>query len=452
MPLYLQDGALLLSGSQLAATRSCCCEEEGDKCDFCADSCNFAISVLSPAFVTTLPPCAADQQNTGTSDAAAFNECFNGGPPEVIAEVGNPNNLGDRAVVYFVPWDFELPAPKRGIPGGPNTNVWAAIRINLELVCFYVPSGVGSNDVVPTWFLELQYVVSVGVGPFFGFVINYSSSRNITKYSLRPLSSPCKRKGRGDCIENPVNSSNQTRAYPSLPLEITLSSATDGFGEWQQVSDQQAGLSQDVLTPCLEQLLENFTATFRITERPACTTVQCNCGSNLNGLKALFEGKTFTLGTDEIITDGNTTYEHYNEPITGAYQFFKTVYSPGDENCPVPPSVISLTDLSLTCETDNSVSPAVVRWLTTVTTSCTPVEIVNCEIVPTGFASRLFTANIPCYEAEDNCTGPVGGTHIPLGSPQDIVEDEDSPFLDPGLPNCGAPNFPDFRIEQACGA
>ena len=429
MPLYLNAGKLLLNGSQLAATRSCCCEEEGDSCEECGDYCLYKLEIVSPLPLASPPtPClpfvVSEQDNNASFCAEQQSRQVS------YLDKGYALQGGLRAIYEAAVLGLSNPYQDGSV-----------IDASVELYCVNdLVVGPGVPYSPPKWF------AAISLRAFLAHSIVTSAT---TKTSLRLLSSACSRKSNADCSLFDYTA-QRTRGYLSTPLEFTVTYSSDGFGLWQN-EDTYVPPQGDPIS-CGTQLADNFSVTFRITERRACTTVQCNCDANLNGLKAFFEGKEFTLGTDEIITEGNTTYEHYNEPITGAYQFFKTVYSPGDENCPVPPSVISLTDLSLTCETDNSVSPAVVRWLTTVTTSCTPVEIVDCEVVPTGFASRLFTANIPCYEAEDNCTGPVGGTHIPLGSPQDIVEDEDSPFLDPGLPNCGAPNFPDFRIEQACGA
>lgn len=425
MPLYLNDGKLLLNGSQLASSRSCCCEEEGDSCEECGDYCLYKLEIVSPLPLASPPtPClpfvVSEQDNNASFCAEQQSRQVS------YLDKGYALQGGLRAIYEAAVLGLSNPYQDGSV-----------IDASVELYCVNdLVVGPGVPYSPPKWF------AAISLRAFLAHSIVTSAT---TKTSLRLLSSACSRKANADCSLFDYTA-QRTRGYLSTPLEFTVTYSSDGFGSWQN-EDTYIPPQGDPIS-CGTQLADNFSVTFRITERPACATVECNCGASIDGLKAFFDGQEFTLGTPSSITVGDTVWTHDPDPTTGYYDFFKDTFFPefADPVCPVPPFTVLTESIthSLYCLGNN--------WLVETTTYCLPREIVDCEIVSPAYAQRLFTANMPCYEASDNCTGPVGGTHIPLGSPQDIVEAEDSPFLNPELPDCGAPNFPDFRIEQDCGA
>lgn len=414
MALYLNGGKLLLNGSQLAGTRSCCCEEDGDSCDFCGDYCLYKLDIVSPLPLTSpqIDPCLGFLVSS-IDNTVVFCE---GQSSYHISFLEKRQWGQDQPGFYAI---YEAIALGVVSPYEPSSQVEAFVY----LYCDFTPEFPEGN-----WFLALRLEAQLATGNIASLIV---------KTSLRSLSSACSRKANADCDVSNIGS-QLTRRYLSTPVEFTVTYDNDGFGSWQT---EDIYIPPGEQFPCGVQLAENFTATFRITERPSCRTVECDCNVNIDGLKVTFEGKEFTLGTFSEITEGDTVWTH--EFLGGIYGFYKTTYYPGSAT-PVETIVVSLL-----C--DNS-DPEAPLWLAEITTDCIPFAMVDGELVQTGYAQRAFDAHFLCFEAADDCTGPAGGTYIPLGGFNDVVEAEGSPFLQDGLPNCGAPDVPQFVIEQNCGA
>lgn len=424
MPLYVTNGKLQLGEpGQLAAQRACCCDEEGDDPEdcFCPDFCVFQIQILLPVQTQTFPsfPCAGDGGSYFSEQI--FIPC----PPEYTI---------CQQVVNFSFAPFSSSNAGFGASYIGNLHPRAGVSARVSLFCI--------DDSI---FLDVVRQVNAFWLPFSlggsgdgGFIRGYQSA-------TFNLTSECRAIGNKTCVAALIN--KRARYLTSVPVEISFDSTGTSLGPWQyndiEMEGDQSLIEADVDPPFL----------FRITQRQSCRIVDCNCSTSVNGLKATFDEKEFTLGTPHTIEEGNTRWSHEVD-IAGSYNFYKDTFLPENVDCGIGSfSVpVELITLSLYCATDSTADPPVPRWMVEATTVCAPTNVVDCGLVATGFAQRLFNGHIPCYEAEPECVGPPGGAYIPIGSPIDVVEADGSPFLNPELPDCGAANFPSFRIEQNCSA
>jgi hypothetical protein len=411
---------------------ACCCGAEGDDCETCGDLCIYGVSVVSPVALTAGGnPCVAGDGPSKVVPTTAFAPCNDGAqccggslPPPPGTPVDNSNVSPVYVATAYASNEASV---------GFTNNLGATANAKATLSCNSLETG------QPEFFVDIEFLVYVPSPSH----PNGFPNRQLKKTARFLLPSSCDKKPGATCLTEPVN---QTKKYLNTPVQFTVSNSVAGLGTWTTVFDETNGANQSRNLPCFNSILENFSATFRITELPACKIVGCNCAASIDGMKAFFDGQEFTLGTPSSITVGDTVWTH--DPELGSYDFFKDTFLPEfvDPFCPVPPFTIPIESINL------SLYCVGTTWLAEATTYCLPREIVDCEVVSPAYAQRLFTGHIACFEAGPGCPDRPAGTYIPLGSVQDIVEAEDSPFLNPELPDCGAPDFPDFRIEQACGA
>lgn len=296
-------------------------------------------------------------------------------------------------------------------------------------------------------FLEVYYQIRVA---FIDSAVPEGAygERHIAWLAIKEMPSDCIVVQRPNCgVAEP-----RRVVFMNAPFEIEASLDSFSGDEILGVTDETIG-DQTYVGPCADAIAESFNPSFLVVQRPSCPGVPCTCGTNLNGMRATFDGREFTLGTPHTITEGNTRWQHEIDG-TGSYNFYRDTFLPENVDCglgsfSVP---VELITLSLYCGTDSTAVPPVQRWLVDATTVCAPTNVVDCGLVATGFAQRLFNAHIRCGEAAPGCVGPAGGSHIPMGSVVDIVEADGSPFLNPDLPDCGASEFPSFSVGQNCFA
>lgn len=164
----------------------------------------------------------------------------------------------------------------------------------------------------------------------------------------------------------------------------------------------------------------------------SCCAAPCACcQADVTGRTAFFEGQQFTLGTPHEIVVGDTVWAH--DAAYGAYDFYKDTFMP-ESDC-VPPFTVPIETITLTLYCVGS------TWVVEASTYCLPkfvADPVTCEIAAAGYANRLIYGEIPCVTS--------GGGSVPAGAVSNIAEGDGSPFLNPNLPDCGAPGF-SFGID-----
>lgn len=252
------------------------------------------------------------------------------------------------------------------------------------------------------------------------------------------------------------------------PLEITFSANDTSLGPWENYSEvftDYPSVGEDfslgppdpelveIANNTLDFLKENFSVTVRVTRRDSCDIAQCNCSLNLYGLKVVYEGKEFTIGTPSQFVEGDTVWAHEVQ-FGGILSFYRQTFVP--ENLDIGlPALTTPTEqkfLDLFCTTDEELRPF---WMAEVTTVCQQFTVVDGVLETTHYQQRLFESELLCYKGSSAATCPgtaYANQFIPLGSPENILEDEDSPFDNGVNPECNAPDFPDFTISQDCGS
>lgn len=480
MPLYVTNGKLQLGdGGGLAAQRACCCNEEGDDpgdC-FCPDFCIYQMQLLSPLQSPRFPQqiCefetffqVGDREIDFTDSVPELLPSINQTPATAIEyRSENFEFRADRFVpymslLYSTNFRAEKTTTYNIVPGVNQSFLTTQSTVSVR---FYCLSSVPESAVVQHALevllacearVEQTDVIDEDGSLLLGdAALRLSGAIRYVKRSLYFLDSgECRTDSDRNCATADPEFGSKRKSYAATPLEIEVDLDDTSLGPWQEVDEFIDGEISSLAQPGFDaQAAFSFPVTLRITQRPSCKVFDCNCSTNIDGLKARFEGKEFILGTPHTITEGNTRWQH-EQNIAGAYLFFKDTFLAENVECGIGEfSVpIELNTLELYCVTDSEADPPVQRWVVEATTYCVPTGVVDCDLIPLGYAQRLFNAHIPCYEADGGCTGPPGGSYIPLGQPIDVVEAEGSPFLNGDLPDCGAPGFPSFSIEQDCGS
>lgn len=421
MPLYVTDGKLQLGEpGQLAAQRSCCCGEEGEdpKDCMCPDRCMFQAEIIDPLPLGPSPavPCSlitSDSIAEIIDDSMLCGNCFDEAAGYTRSKIdfyyyGSSYNEPDTLVRCVFSGKYA---------GGPRNGLevygWIEAAISMKCDVLEAPA-------------SLVISMSFQLSLYNGIQLQRLSSVKLGE---------CRTISNANCGDFPPIRS----VYLDSPVDVTLSLDSANGSPWQYAMD---GVPELLEEPCIQQILENFSATFRITQRHSCRIVDCNCSTNLNGLKATFDGVDLTLGTYYDETTAEDGYDkrilHYEN--LGVYYFFRYKILPGgfygDE-----------LSAEVFCDTDEEADPPVARWYVRFFSTCRVFDEFGDFTAET---KRTEIGFFSCGESA-GCNGRAEGESIPLGAPVDVEEIAGSPETTNGLDACAPPARAELAISEDCG-
>lgn len=223
---------------------ACCCG--GAVCGQCPDFRLYAIDILSPVAVSLPSPCSF---GAGTIiDTTNHSPCIVGNFNKYRASVERTN-----AQQIFGPFSFASGGALRNYAfAGYSAIDSATCGCELLIYC----TNLLSQETPPRleWYaitqFTLAHVMNSGVG---GGVVVQRTSRN-------KLSSACKSEPYRSC-ESSGNVISRQQEFLAPQSDITITSSSDGFGAWQHET------ASPFSNACTANLLDTFSATFRIVKR-----------------------------------------------------------------------------------------------------------------------------------------------------------------------------------------
>ena len=449
MPLYVTNGKLQLGEpGKLAAQRACCCDEEGDDpgdCG-CPDCCMYQIEVVSPIATGRRPtlPCVPTTEFPAITqlgyEVMDCGEAIGGYAVGQLLAEWDPCGLG--SFVLLRNWRRVSSSTYTGSDGSffpigvpASVVVFTEVRVSFAVYCD------------PSFASGRKYFVSITFEVALSAQTEQDSRQRsgvlfIRKVDRQELQSPaCVKKANASCQGN---SSLIRAAYLQAPIEFSISWDNPGGLEWDYDVSEQFGDQTDI-NNCVQAIKDNFSATFRITQRPSCRIVACDCSTSLDGLKATFEGKEFTLGTEfpysETFDDYELVTTHYRD-FSGDYIFekYKVLNTPAG-------AISDVQSVKVFCETDTEADPQVPRWFAEFVSICRTVEP-NTNV--TAETTRTEIGYFLCSESA-GCAGRSENDPVPLGTAQEIEEIPGSPETTSGKDPCTPPARASLTIFEDCG-
>lgn len=143
-------------------------------------------------------------------------------------------------------------------------------------------------------------------------------TRTLLKTAQVPLDSQCETRTNITC--DAPSETVYSKLVLTTPLEFTVDASSAGPGDWDESTDTPVG-DQSRVTPCFDHLVQNFSATFRITARESCEPLPPPCTVLVDGVRvpissfdpyevvsATWEGLS-APGSDRVILDGELVYD-----------------------------------------------------------------------------------------------------------------------------------------------
>lgn len=418
MPLYVTNGKLQLGEpGKLAAQRACCCDEEGDNPEdcLCPHVCLYRIEVLSPLAFGPRPivPCTEESNNSLID--------------QTPLDLGPCNaHWTNEGVSVFAGRVLNFLYAVASYRGQNLVSPGASASVNISCYGEKLLANIGWDLSVP--------------GSVF---LNYFGNpyRRMFRTATVELPSECFRKSNATC-ETGIYGPDVRGNFLSTPIEFTVSYDSPGIGAWDAAPFEEQSGDQANVTDCFEYLRENFSVTFRITQRQSCRIVDCGCSVDISGLKATFQGVELTIGTSY---DQTFPEDGYDRRIThdfgfGVYRFTQYEILPGnlfrDE-----------LNIELFCDTDEDAEPPVSRWYARFISRCRVIdELTNVTSETTKTEIGYFL----CGESA-GCDGRATGDPIPLGEATEIEEEPGSPVTTDGLDACEPPTRASLSLSEDCG-
>ncbi len=302
-----KGGLPLMVGGQVAGSQECCCENPPPPfCWQCADLCSYDMSVVEPEALPALGLLLCGEGNTDSKTRTTFMfpgilpEGFQDYPGVVDGSFYGGQWNGSRGEAWISPWPF-----------GPYAFVQHWRRGNVD----DAPVAEGcatSND------FELQGSVSVGIFCEPGRTPTPYTARVFANVSCGLFATSDEKSGsecggvwrwfgwsvfdlNSGCITAPQRTCNDYRnqmRHLTTPVTITADAAGTSLGAYQNENTFTSGGMGSWCQGFGEALRDALTATFRITSRPSCRTITCQCDTLLRGLPLEFEGSGGAIGTE----------------------------------------------------------------------------------------------------------------------------------------------------------
>jgi hypothetical protein len=446
------DGKPLMIGGLVAGADECCCGNPPPLCQCPQDWCQYAIEITSPASITLSAgnQCAGDYQqkvvgppsmSPAVSPYGGLDPCEEpGGEPYCIdsstVQVYNasPGMWGLTAIAFSRAARFKDGSP----PVYPRAGVYAQVSLEARVRC---DSADGSGDGFG-FFLDIRREIAVENFLFDGSTYCFYFEG---KYKTVKLPSSCPAVGERFCGDNPSYASTRVSQI-STPVEFTLSLDTTSFGDYESTvtSARNTGDCSDLFDAVIG---EGFSATFRITSRPNCNPVGCDCTEDISGLKVFWYRADFILYTPQ-----SWSYSG-NDPFIELYEYYGgngTAGTPYEFRYERYDATINYLyekqEAYLWCAMDDTVDPPVNRWYVRQQATCYTRDPDTFALLASTLDSWI--GHLDCYEA-GQCDPINEGDIIPWGTPE--MERE------PGFPvdtlgvGCEPPTLKQFgNIRTTC--
>lgn len=427
---WRNGGPLMLPGNVVGGSEKCCCDNPPPPyCRKCLDRCSYGVAVVSPESLST-------------------NVFF-----------GCGNWTGEMSVV--VPFMFEelLPPGYINNPFATDPNVSRSFISDIGAQVYHkrkvYTSGIACNDnILPQSILWLDagIVADILCDPFsetpFSLQIRSFASvsilgafgagefgcRGVWSWSgeaVFPLASYKSREPRRTCDDY-----QYCIILLQTPIEITADGETTSLGPYSSTNTYthpDPAFMNGYVEGIGEALRAALTATFRITSRPSCKPVACNCATSLTGLKVMFEGKEFVMGTEATVSESGAYLETWTHDAPGTFRYRKNDLSNNETYVE--------KEVEVYCQTDNAVSPPVDRWYAAFINWCK--DEAN---YATTYNEDYFIGYFECEPASD-CEPFSAETSIPLGSPIDVERVDGWPQGS----GCTVPGPATITLSQDCG-
>ena len=418
---------LLVGGQTIAGSQTCCCENPRPPVCHCPDFCSYFIEVVSPSdLAVKSPPTSCDNSGDPINRALVEGWRFSDelGQGYELYEDSLVDNLSSSdarnifnaglgaSVRHFGNWRREF-----FNPGQQYQYAGFRVEASATVLCnFYQGAG---EAYTPT--LEVLFVAIFTERGFSDeksgtdtarFKSYYSSYR---AYFTLPV----------DCIDNrsrlcvlPAYSLPGDRFnYIKTPLDIVVQKdkATIAGVEYPLTVYLSApGQPELSRAPLVDEVVDAFSATFRISSRSSCATVPADCDVPIDegNTRVFWGGETpeFVLGTPEtsVTTDPVTNdllhYEHLAGGSGTAVYPYKFFFERTDNP---PENLLEQQYVDLYCESDNNVNPPVTAWYVVHET------FKYCG----GFTWDKWAGTIDTYGAPEDCGNISAGDPVPIGEP-----------------------------------
>jgi hypothetical protein len=297
---------------------------------------------------------------------------------------------------------------------GSNLRAIADISVNMRC------ENAVTNPDSPGIYIDFDFSVFV---PGLDGLVPIYPTRGLRKQATLKLETACESRAFATCSD-----SNQQKTYRfATPITFTVSNASAGLTSWNPALtfDNSVG-DQSRVTPCFNQLVDNFAATFRITSRPSCNNVACSCNAVLGGMRValgnLKQVSTPTPSSYEVsssLVDTVWMYDRIDETVywEGPFGFYEYDQKDpdGEQN-----GDGKLTRLlwrqraELYCDLIDGVS----QWFVLFTSFRT---IYDNDGTITHYSYDQWVGKIDCYKACEDVGNDINaGDSLPMGEPYDI--------------------------------
>lgn len=488
MVVRIQSGSVLLRDGAVATSSGCCCGKcppgqvqcgpdcctqeqtccSGECCDtvccngvccqpgelcidgecvgqcLCPDFCIYQTQWLTPLPAPQFPalPCGQSDSFQLTTAPYAVANCL----PHPFTQISEGYRNASSSFAQTGFFDQRLQGQylqtfrASAYTGPPVVEFLAQLQHTLSLNYDIFCEDFGADD-TPRLFVRLTLSAVTGANgtPASGCVFGEIAVLKSGTYPL-PVGE-CEQHDYRSCLTLDPAYNAARKIYLLAPIGITAGINGTSLGPWQSEETTTEGDTSCVQS-CFNEAAGAFSASFRISQRPSCRIVACNCGTDLDGLKATFQGVELTLGTSY---DQTFPEDGYDRRIThgssfGVYYFTQYEILPGnlfrDE-----------LNIELFCDTDEDADPPVSRWYARFISKCRVIdEFTNI----TAETTRTEIGYFVCGESA-GCGGRASGDPIPLGEATEIEEEPGSPVTTDGLDACEPPTRASLSLSEDCG-
>lgn len=419
----------LMVGGQVAGSQACCCENPPPPVCYCPSFCSYFIEVVEPGLLAVRHAavgCDAEtiNQNASVGPISSWIVGEAMPPSELPASTADESPTSSSGVSNISASGFMNASVASGVRYGPNANPVGLVSCDVLVLVSCGSLFVGGNPFVP--------VVEVFVNARAYSLDNDESGfpdlggyYHISRYLISQPPVDCI-SGLGTdrvCGTGRLNGYN----FMQTPLTIEATGNTCSLGSYT-TGEVGAGPAASLLKAWCEEMLDNLSATFRITSRDNCLPPEdCSCSYNLSGLQLQFQGEVFTVGNEPndirgrdsqrwVYTDSTTSpniaFEVFNESFTETY---------------------FLASATISCSPSADPETVADKWLLTVSATCNTWDDDGNggrEIVEQ--TTKTWVGEYECYE---HC-----GDFTPSGSPIQMVLV--STVTTPGLGACDPGSSP----------
>lgn len=395
-PLFLQPTPGSPEGL-FATEQNCCCPPPPPpRCWDCLDLCYHFIEITSPGGLAVRSPALECGISRSCSDISASHQLSYPLPDGFTETYSFSSSSACSEILTAGTGHTRFAYQDTNQVNDRFLSVYAAISVRVACV-------IGRH---PTPFI-LSIGANVFVSMYRGTNFEQGTSQWIGTAEF-DLPSACQPNKAGLC-------GAYTGTFTTLdtPVEFTADGTTTSLGAYQAFSDESSGTSAAEVQEIRDAVRDVLTATFRITSRPSCQTVECSC----NSLTIYGTAWTFSQGGltreyawgDEQAEWGDSPYYIYWD---GVGTFYLTRYDPDSYVTGIGGLMTEFHVVEFSCSTINGVP----TWTATITSECFQYNNVPNQ---THHSTDTWVGSIECYEAcPDEWHGD--GAPIPIGELVDV--------------------------------